>query len=59
MVRFSKFNLVLKAESKAYKFWRAFNVKEFVKIAKHARTLIAHGHLLIYSMPITLWSQLA
>ncbi len=36
MVRFSKFDLVLKAESKAYKFWRAINVCEFVKIAKFA-----------------------
>ncbi len=36
MVRFSKFNLVLKAENKAYKFWRAMNVCEFDKIAKFA-----------------------
>ncbi len=36
MVRFSKFDLVLKAESKVYKFWRAINVCEFVKIAKFA-----------------------
>ncbi len=54
MIRFSKFNLVLKAESKAYKFWRAINVCEFAKIAKfaninRARTLIAREHLLIYS----------
>ena len=36
MARFSKFNLVLKAESKAYKSWRAINVCEFIKIAKFA-----------------------
>ncbi len=36
MVQFSKFSLVLKAESKDYKFWRAINVCEFVKIAKFA-----------------------
>ena len=36
MVRLSKFNLVLKPESKGYKFLRAINVSEFVKIAKFA-----------------------
>ncbi len=45
MVRFSKFNLVLKLESKGYKFLRAINVCEFVKIAKfmninRARTFV-------------------
>ncbi len=34
MVRFSKFNLVLKLESKAYNFVRAINVCEFVKNVK-------------------------
>ena len=36
MVRFEKFNLVLKLESKGYKFSHATNVCEFVKIAKFA-----------------------
>ena len=32
MARFSKFNLVLKAENKAYKSWSAINVCEFANI---------------------------
>ncbi len=53
MVRFSKFNLVLKLERKSYKFLRAINVCEFVKIAKfaninRARTFVDLQYLTVH-----------
>ena len=51
MIRFSKFNLVLKLDNENYKCLRTINVCEFAKNTKFANNNHAQ-HLLIYSIKV-------